>query len=186
MESAPLCPNSNNRAICNGVCMSIVNTSPSFCLPFVRKNIFQMFQSPHTHIHMIINVVLPTPLLHLILIVLDGLLSQKIISTSFFSNKSCMVPYFLMFLVQLPSGKAIVQLLLNPRLRLYQNGISISRFQQLRFKVKCSMGWTTNFMSVLLMIPNNFCNIQILVQVLHIKLGHVTLFFFWGCLKTPW
>jgi hypothetical protein len=101
-------------------------------------------------------------------------------ATSFFPNKSCMVTYFFMFLVYLPSGKAIVKLLLNPRLQLYQNRIFISRFQWLKFKVKFSMGWTANFMSVFLMIPNYFCNIQILVQVLHIKLGHAPLFFFWG------
>ncbi len=47
------------------------------------------------YIHIIINVALPIPFLHLIFIVSNGLLNQKIISTSFFSKKLCMVPYFL-------------------------------------------------------------------------------------------
>ncbi len=94
-------------------------------------------------------------------------LSQKSYPQVFFPKKPCMVSYFLMFLVYLPNEKAIVQLLLNPSLQFYQNTICISRF-----KVKCSMGWMVIFISVLLMIPNNFRNIWIFVQALHIKLGH--------------
>jgi hypothetical protein len=40
MESVPLCPNSNNQAICNGVYMSIVKGNPLFYLPFARRRIF--------------------------------------------------------------------------------------------------------------------------------------------------
>jgi hypothetical protein len=41
------------------------------------------------HIHMIINVaLLNTPFPHFIFIILDGLLNQKIISTSFFSQET--------------------------------------------------------------------------------------------------
>jgi hypothetical protein len=112
MESAPL-PNSNNLAICNGVCMPIVK-GKSFIFLLQGKNLFQMFQSPHMHIHMIINVVLPTPFPHLILILSDGLLNQKIISISFFFKKTCMVPYFFMFFVYLLNSKAIVQPHVNP------------------------------------------------------------------------
>jgi len=109
---------------------------------------------------------------------------KKIISRSFFSKKTCMVPYFLMFFIYLLNSKAIVQPLLNPRLQFYWNAIYILGFPWLRFKVKCSMDWTAIFfMGVLLMIPNNFHNIWILAQALHRKLGHAPLFFWFGLLQ---
>jgi hypothetical protein len=118
------------------------------------------------HIHMIINVALLNSIssfyFHNIIWFVE---SKSHIHKFFFPKKPCMVSYFLMFFVYLPS--AIVQLLLNPSFQFYHNTICISRF-----KVKYSMGWTTIFINVFLMIPNNFCNIWIFVQALHGKLGH--------------
>jgi hypothetical protein len=114
----------------------------------------------------------------------NGLLNQKIISTSFFSKKTCMVPYFFMFFVYLLNSKAIVQPLVNPSLQFYWNTIYILGFPWLRFKVKCSMGWTTIFlMGVLLMILNNVHNIWILAQE-NLAMHHC--FFNLGCFKSSW
>ncbi len=47
MESAPLCPNSNNQAICNGVCMPIVK-GKSFVLSFsCKKKTFSWYSKVH-------------------------------------------------------------------------------------------------------------------------------------------
>jgi hypothetical protein len=115
--------------------------SPLFCLLFTRRFFFS--RCSKTHICILIWSLMwhfLTPFPHLIFIISNGLLSQKIISTSyFFPKKLCRVSYFFMFLIYLPSGKAIVQLLLSPSLQFYRNTICISRY-----KVICSMGWITH------------------------------------------
>jgi hypothetical protein len=137
------------------------------------------------HIHMIINVVLPTPFPHLILILSNGLLNQKIISSSFFSKNTCMVPFFFfLFFIYLLNSKAIVQPLLNLSLQFYWNGIYILGFPWLRFKVKCSMGWLPYSWWVCSWWYQTIStNIRILLQVLHRKLGHAPSLFWFGLLQ---
>jgi hypothetical protein len=89
-------------------------------------------------------------------------------------------------LIYLPSGQAIVQSILNPSFQLWRNVTCILRFMWLKITIKCSMGQSTILMGVLLMISNIFYNIWILVQTFHGKLGNAPLFFYLGCLGSPW
>jgi len=75
------------------------------CFVFLLKeeDIFMMFQSSHMHTHVVIRMTLPTSFPHFILIVLNGPLNQKMIYINFLY-----IPYFLMFLIYLPSGLTIV------------------------------------------------------------------------------
>ncbi len=89
-------------------------------------------------------------------------------------------------LIYLPSGQAIVQSILNPSFQLWRNVTCILRFMWLKITIQCSMGQSTILMGVLLMISNIFYNIWILVQTFHGKLGNAPLFFYLGCLGSPW
>jgi hypothetical protein len=107
-EKVPLHPNSNNQTICNGVCMPIVKGKYFVLSSFYKKIFFSRCSKTHicTFIWSLMWCFL-TPFLHLIFIISDGLFESKIISTSFFPKKLCMVSYFLMFIIYLPSDKAI-------------------------------------------------------------------------------
>ncbi len=83
-----------------------------------------------------------------------------------------------MFLIYLPSGQAVVQSILNPSLQLWKNVTCILRFMWLKVTIKCSMGQSTIPMGVLLMIPISFCNIWILTQTFHVKLGNAPFYLF--------
>jgi hypothetical protein len=50
----------------------------------------------------------------------------------------------------------------------------------LKVMIKCSMGQSTIFTGVFLMIPNNFYNVWIFVQTFHEKLSNAFLFFLFG------
>jgi hypothetical protein len=76
--------------------------SPLFCLPLARRYNFMMFQTPHMHTHVVkCKMMLPTSFPHFIFQVLNVLLNQKIIYTSFFSKELCIVLYLFMFLIYL-------------------------------------------------------------------------------------
>jgi len=184
MESAP-CPNSNNQAICNHVCMPIVKGKSFILSSSCKKKTFSKCSKAHicTFIWSLMWCFQhPFPILFSYYQMVYWI--KKSFLQASFPRIHAWYHIFFMFFIYLLNSKAIVQPLLNLSLQFYWNAIYILGFPWLRFKVKCSMGWLPYSWWVCSWWYQTIStNIRILLQVLHRKLGHAPSIFWFGLLQ---